>query len=338
LDRKPVIALLAILTAGCGRQSTLTVGAKNFSEQLLLGEIMAQQIERRLGEKVTRKFNLGGTILAHEALLHGEIDLYPEYTGTALSAILKQPANPDAAATLAKVRAAYRQWGLEWLQPLGFENTFALAVRREDAEREHISTLSEARRRSWILGAGYEFATRPDGLAGFQAVYHIPLTGAPLTMDLGLLYRALENRQIDMAAANSTDGQLVSGKFRVLEDDRHFFPAYEAAFVVRSAVLNAQRRRAMEELSGKLTAERIRQLNFQVVVSHTPIEDVARDFLATLVTNSGGPRPLPGASRTTVAAQCKSVSALNRARQQADRQTLYAHFRKLALAADAIGR
>ena len=163
---------------------------------------MAQQIERRVGEKVARKFNLGGTILAHEALLHGEIDLYPEYTGTALSAILKQPANPDAAATLAKVRAAYRQWSLEWLPPLGFENTFALAVRREDAEREHISTLSEARRRSWILGAGYEFATRPDGLTGFQAVYHIPLIGAPLTMDLGLLYRALRT-------ARSTSRRLI---------------------------------------------------------------------------------------------------------------------------------
>lgn len=282
MDRKTAVALLAILIAGCGRPKTLTVGAKNFSEQFLLGEIMAQQMERRLGEKVERKFHLGGTNVAHEALVHGDIDLYPEYTGTALSAILKQPLDSDPASALAKVRAAYRQWGLEWLPPLGFENTFALTIREEDAEHEHISTLSEARRRNWILGVGYEFATRPDGLAGFQAVYDLPLIGPPRTMDLGLLYQALENRQIDLAAANSTDGQLASGKFRVLRDDRHYFPSYEACFVVRSEVLTEPRRRVMEELSGKLTGEEMRKLNFEVTVNHRPIEDVARDFLATV--------------------------------------------------------
>jgi len=282
LDRKAIVALLAILITGCGRQKAITVGAKNFSEQFLLGEIMAQQLERRLGEKVERKFQLGGSIVAHQALRNGDIDLYPEYTGTALSAILHQPLDAGPASTLAKVRAAYRQFGLEWLPPLGFDNTFALTIREVDGRRDHIETLTEAGRRSWTLGAGYEFATRPDGLAGFQAVYRLPLNGPPMTMDLGLLYQALENRQIDLAAANSTDGQLASGKFRVLEDDRHFFPSYEAAFVVRSAVLTGQRRRVMEELSGKLTADRMRKLNFEVTVKHRPIEDVAREFLATL--------------------------------------------------------
>jgi len=283
LDRKAVVALLAILITGCGRSKNLTVGAKNFSEQFLLGEIMAQQLERRLGEKVERKFHLGGTNVAHEALVQGDIDLYPEYTGTALSAILKQPLDSDPVSALAKVRAAYRQWGLEWLAPLGFQNTFAMTIREEDAARDHVSTLSEAGRRSWILGVGYEFATRPDGLAGFQAVYHLPLVGSPRTMDLGLLYEALEKRQIDMAAANSTDGQLASGKFRVLVDDRRFFPSYEACFVVRSAVLTEPRRKAMEELSGKLTDATMRKLNFEVTVNHRSIEDVARDFLTAAV-------------------------------------------------------
>lgn len=283
MDRKTALALLAILIAGCGRQRSFTVGAKNFSEQSLLGEIAAQQIERRVGEKVERKFELGGTNVAHEALLHGDIDLYPEYTGTALSAVLKQPPDSDATAVLKNVRAAYRQWGLEWLPPLGFENTFALTIRSEDAERDHILSLSDARRRSWILGAGYEFATRPDGLAGFQASYHLPLVGAPVTMDLGLLFQALEQRQIDIAAANSTDGQLAFGKFRVLIDDQRFFPAYQACFVARAASLNAARRLAIEELSGKLTAARMRGLNYEVTVRHRSIEDVAREFLTTAI-------------------------------------------------------
>ena len=198
---------LALLSAmGCSRARPLTVGSKNFTEQIVLGEIVAQQLERRLGGKVDRKLDLGGTLLAQQALRNGEIDLYPEYTGTALTAVLKLAPSPDAAAVLERVRAEYRRrWRLEWLDPLGFDNTFAMVVRGPDARAQGIETLTDAARRKqgWTLGVGYEFLQRPDGLRGLLHTYRLPLAGTPKSMDLGLLYSALEQKQVDMAAANA---------------------------------------------------------------------------------------------------------------------------------------
>jgi len=287
MDRK---TLLAVLSAGilmasavsCSRQKAIVVGSKNFTEQVLLGEILAQQIERRLGVPVTRKLDLGGTLLAHEALTGGSIDLYPEYTGTALTAVLKRPAAADPNAVLNAVRDGYRrQWNLEWMQPLGFNNTFAMVVRRD----QNPATLSAAATaRAWRLGMGYEFRERPDGLDGLLKAYHLRLDGEPVTMDLGLLYSALESRKVDMIAANSTDGRLAVLDVAVLTDDRHYFPPYQCAAVVRADALTRfpGLRGALEQLSGRLTDEVMRNLNYQVDGKHRRVADVAAEFLKTL--------------------------------------------------------
>ena len=278
MARAAIFALLIAVLAGCGRSGRIVVGSKNFTEQLILGEIAAQHLEKRLGRPVDRKLNLGGTLLAHSALVKGDIDLYPEYTGTALTSVLKQTPSSSSEDVLRRVREGYRQWGIDWLDPLGFNNTFAMVVRGADARRDGIRTLTEARRRRWTLGAGYEFATRPDGLPGFQKTYELPLKGLPLTMDLGLLYQALESGKIDMAAANSTDGLIAAKDFAVLEDDKHFFPPYQAAFLIRSG-LSPQVRSALAELSGRFSDDTMRKLNYEVAGKHRPIPEVARDFL-----------------------------------------------------------
>jgi osmoprotectant transport system substrate-binding protein len=287
MTRAAAVCCSLLILAGCGRSHRFTVGSKNFTEQLILGEIVAQQVERRLGEKVDRKLDLGGTLLAQQAIEKGEIDVYPEYTGTALTAVLKLSPSADAKAVLERVRAEYRKrWNLEWLDPLGFNNTFAMVVRGPDARAEKLETLSDAahRKQGWKLGAGYEFLQRPDGLPGLLKTYHLPLEGSPKSMDLGLLYRALEQKQVDMAAANATDGMLVKLDVTILRDDRHYFPPYQAAFVVRSESLAAHPglRAALEALTGKLSDEAMRSLNYQLDGKHRGAAEVAREWLASV--------------------------------------------------------
>jgi osmoprotectant transport system substrate-binding protein len=285
MDRAKALAgLTAAFLAGCPGPRPLVVGSKNFTEQRILGEIAAQQLERRLGARVTRKLDLGGTLLAHQALVAGQIDLYPEYTGTALTAVLKLPPSSDPKAVFETVAAAYRtRWKLLWLRPLGFNDTFALVIRGADARSMGIETLSQAAtgRKGWRLGVGYEFLRRPDGLAGLEAAYGLPLEGAPRTMDLGLLYEALQQGEVDMVAGNSTDGLLAARDVRVLADDRRYFPPYEAAFVVREECLarEPRARAALEELSGTLTDAVVQKLNFLVDGEHRRVADVAREFL-----------------------------------------------------------
>jgi len=283
---KTITSLIVLaLSCGCSRSRPIVVGSKNFTEQLILGEIMAQQLERRLGQKVERKLNLGGTLLAHEALVNGEIDLYPEYTGTALTAILKLPLPSDRAGVLAQVRSEYeKRWRLEWMAPLGFDNSFAIVIHGDEARRSHFRTLSEAARRrtGWVMGAGYEFLERPDGLKGLAKTYGLQIKGQVKTMDLGLLYRALDQRQVEVIAASATDGMLSVLDVTVLDDDKHYFPPYEAAAVVRTGSLTSRggMREALEELSGKLTTATMRKLNYEVDGRHRPLADVAREFLS----------------------------------------------------------
>jgi osmoprotectant transport system substrate-binding protein len=286
LDRAQILAgvIGAAVLAACSGPRPLTVASKNFTEQLILGEILAQHLEHRLATPVDRKLNLGGTLLTHGALAKGEIDLYPEYTGTALTAILKLPPSSDAAAVLDEVRREYRRrWNVEWLDPLGFNNTFAMAIRGEDARRLRLDTLSDASRRApgWILGAGYEFQQRPDGLEGLLKTYRLPLRGAPRYMDLGLLYKALEQRQVEMIAANATDGMLSVMDLQVLRDDKQYFPPYEAAVLVRRDALERHPglREALMELSGKFTDQTMQRLNHQVDGEKRPIAEVAAGFL-----------------------------------------------------------
>ena len=232
MDRTQIVACVIVgLWAGglvgCTKERPITVGSKNFTEQVILGEIVAQHLEHRLGRHVDRRLNLGGTLLAHQALVNGDIDLYPEYTGTALTTILKLPPAHDPAAAMALVRAEYQtRFGVEWVDPLGFNNTFAMVIRGEDARKSKLETLSDAARYSpgWNLGVGYEFQQRSDGLAGLLKIYNLPIHGSPKTMDLGLLYKALEQRQVSMVAANATDGQLSVLDVLVLQDDKRYFP------------------------------------------------------------------------------------------------------------------
>ena len=278
-------ALILISTLGCSHARRLTVGSKNFTEQIILGEIIAQQLERRLHAEVVRKLDLGGTLLAQQALRTGEIDLYPEYTGTALTTVLKISPSPDPVAVMHTVRTEYRRrWGLEWLDPLGFDNTFAMVVRGPMARAENIATLSDAarRRQGWTLGVGYEFLERPDGFAGLQRTYHLPLAGAPKSMDLGLLYRALEQQQVDMAAGSATDGILSVLDVKVLADDRHYFPPYQAAVIVRRQSLDAfpGLRAALEQLSGRISADDMRKLNYQMDGRHQAAAAIARQWLS----------------------------------------------------------
>jgi glycine betaine/choline ABC-type transport system substrate-binding protein len=288
MDRtKTVAALTAVLIAALaldacsGGNRAIRVGSKNFTEQVVLGEIIAQHIENRLHVKVDRSLNLGGTLLAHQALLNGQIDLYPEYTGTALAAVLKEPINTNPAAVLARVRSEYAErFQVDWLDPLGIDNGFAMVVRSSIKA----STLSDAAKQSpaagWNLGVGYEFEQRADGLGALKKTYGLRFAGIK-TMDLGLLYRALEDGQVGMIAANATDGLLSKMDLKILADDQHAFPPYEVGIEVRQAALSATPglREALTELSGKFTNAKMQQLNFQVDVRHESVNQVAQDFL-----------------------------------------------------------
>lgn len=275
---------LVLVLAGCSSQPRIVVGSKNFTEQVLLGEILAQHIEQTLALPVERKLNLGGTLLAHEAVRSGAIDLYPEYTGTALTAVLHQPITNQSTAVMSRVREGYKQWGLKWMNSLGFNNTFAMVVRTEQARQARVDSLSAAVERGgpWRLGVGYEFVQRPDGLSGLLRVYPFPMEGKPATMDLGLLYPALQTKKIDMAAANATDGQLARPEYTALQDDRRYFPPYECAVIVRQESLARfpGLEQALEALSGRISEVEMRRLNAAVDVDHRPPAEVAREFLA----------------------------------------------------------
>lgn len=280
-----LLAFAALSSLSCGRSAAIIVGSKNFTEQIVLGEIAAQQIERKLHVPVERRLDLGGTMLAHLALKNGDIDLYPEYTGTALTTVLKQPLESDEGKVFETVRSLYEhRFHLQWLPPLGFNDSFAMAVRKEDASTLAAPNLSAAAARSWRLGVGYEFLTRPDGLTRLDATYRLHWKELPRTMDLGLLYRALNEGQIDMAAANTTDGLLTSGRYTVLADDKHAFPPYQGCFVVRDELLEKfpAVQAALDELTGQIRDTDMRMLNKRVDLDHVSAVRVAADFLAEL--------------------------------------------------------
>ena len=279
---------LAIALVGCGQtpQATVVVGSKNFTEQIILGELLAQQIEATTDLRVERRLNLGGTFVCHEGLKAGELDLYPEYTGTAYSAILKLPPLKDPAAVYQKVQTVYReQFNLEWAAPLGFNNTFAMVIRGEEARRLNLTTLSDAvpYMPQWKAGFGYEFMERADGFPGLAETYGIQLAAPPLTMDLGLIYRALTAKQVDMVAGNSTDGVLSRLDLVALEDDRQYFPPYEAAPIVRQQTLDQypELRQSLQALGSQITAAEMQQLNDRVDSQKAAIPEVVREFLAT---------------------------------------------------------
>ena len=297
------VALLIGLTA-CAppRSSHIVIGAKDFTEQVVLGELLAQEIEASGGGPVERRFWLAGSYLCQQAMVSDRIDGYVEYTGTALTAILKQPMDRDASRVDETVTRLYEQRYQVRVGPgLGFEDTFAMVVRGEDARRLHLRTISDVARlqapaptsqnrdvghpdSSPIsrLGVGYEFAERPDGLRGLSAAYGLHFTGEPRTMELGLLYRSLAARQVDIVAGNSTDGAIRALDFVALEDDRHYFPPYEAVPLIREDSLKRwpQIAVAMQRLAGKVSADEMRAMNLAVDSQHRDVADVVREFRA----------------------------------------------------------
>lgn len=286
MDRKTILAGLGVvlLLAGCSSKHRIAVGSKNFTEQVILGEIIAQHLESRLHQPVDRKLNLGGTLLAHQALLSGDIDMYPEYTGTAFTNILKRSGVTDPAVVLDRVRTEYATGlRLDVLDPLGFNSSFAMTVRGADARARHLETLSDAAAdpAGFALGAGYEFMTRPDGFPALNGAYPIKWTATPKSMDLGLLYTALLGKQVSMVAANTTDGALTKLDVKVLKDDKQAFPPYQACIVARSELLaaNPEVRKALIELSGKISDESMRAMNYAVDAEHKQVRDVAAQFL-----------------------------------------------------------
>lgn len=290
MDRKTVGAVLifSLALAGCGRKKEIVVGSKNFTEQVILGEIAAQQIERRLHIPVKRQLNLGGTLLAHQALTNGQIDLYPEYTGTAFTSMLRHSGVTDPATVLEQVRSEYASsLHLKWMDPLGFNDGFAMAVMTATARQMHLATLSGAEKSGhpWAIGSGYEFLERPDGFRALEQAYpDMRWSGAPRTMDLGLLYQALKQKKVEMVAGNTTDAALSSPDITVLQDDRHAFPPYQASYVVRYDSLDRfpGLEKALDELSGKISDDAMRKMNSEVDVDHRPPAVVAAEFLRTI--------------------------------------------------------
>lgn len=287
------LGIAGALLSGCSppRPDHPVIGAKNFTEQVVLGELLAQEIEARSHLTVERRFYLAGSYIAQQAMLSGRIDMYVEYTGTALTAILKQQPIHDAdpaqneAATLERVRSLYHQrYNIDVGPPLGFENTFAMIVRPSDPGMSHIDTLSQAGSAApyWRLGVGYEFEERPDGLRGLASAYGLHFKGDPRTMDLGLLYRALASHQVDIIAGNSTDGPIAAEHLKVLADNLHYFPPYQAVPLVRDAALRRwpQIDIALKALAGKVTADDMRRMNEEVDGEHRDPAAVVRAFRA----------------------------------------------------------
>jgi osmoprotectant transport system substrate-binding protein len=280
-----VSVTLCLLLVSCAppRPDHPVIGAKNFTEQVVLGELLAQEIEAKANLKVDRRFYLAGSYICQQALVAGRIDAYVEYTGTALTAILKQPLDRNPESVLNTVRRLYAsRYHVTVAPPLGFENTFAMIVRGDDAQRLHLTTLSQAAQYTpqWRLGVGYEFEQRPDGLPGLSAAYGLKFNGSPRTMDLGLLYRAINARQVDMIAGNSTDGPIQAFGLTVLEDDKHYFPPYQAVPLVRDQALQRwpQIQTALDALAGRITADDMRAMNEAVDGQHRDPAQVVREF------------------------------------------------------------
>ncbi|MEO5823499.1 MAG: glycine betaine ABC transporter substrate-binding protein, partial [Vicinamibacteraceae bacterium] len=284
-----VAASLAVVVLGASVALTarasgaIVVGSKNFTEQLVLGEIVAQAIERETGLVVRRQLNLGGTLICDRALGTGDIDVYVEYTGTALTAIFRRPPSSDREAVTQTVRQLYADSGRTLLPPLGFDNTFAILVRGADARDHHLRTIDDAARLAprWRAGFGYEFLERPDGFPGLAKAYDLTFREPPRVMDLALTYRALASGQVDLIAGDATAGLIASLDLVQLEDNRHYFPPYDAVPVARASTLlrYPKVRQALQRLGGRISAAEMREMNLAVDARRESLENVARRFL-----------------------------------------------------------
>ena len=281
-------SLMLVVLAGSALWATrspgaIVVGSKNFTEQLILGEILAQAIERGTGLPVQRRLNLGGTLICDRALITGDIDVYVEYTGTALTAIFHQPAANDPKRVTEMVRDLYSRSGRTLLPPLGYDNTFAILVRGTEARARGLRTIDDAARVApqWRAGFGYEFLERPDGYAGLAKTYGLTFRSPPQVMDLTLSYRALASGQVDLIAGDATAGLIKGLDLFQLEDNRRYFPPYDAVPVARAETLlrYPQVRKAIEGLAGRITADAMREMNYAADALKQNPADIAKRFL-----------------------------------------------------------
>lgn len=250
----------------------------------MLGELIAQQIENKTHLAVERRFYLAGTYICHQAILTGRIDIYPEYTGTALTAVLKEKPEGSKERVYEQVKTKYaKRFGLTVGPTLGFNDTFAIEIRGDDARRLRLKTISQAAAFTpqWRAGFGYEFMERPDGYKGLVSTYGLRFADEPRVMDLGLLDRALKEKQVDLIAGNVTDGLIPALDLFVLEDDRHYFPPYEAVTIVReeTLALHPELSAVLSELGGKISDDDMRDLNYAIDGEHRDVKEVVHAFM-----------------------------------------------------------
>jgi osmoprotectant transport system permease protein len=286
LTLSALLVIVAIFPSAFGRRTEkqITIGAKEFTEQIILGEILAQLLEAKTDVSVIRKFGLGGTMVCFNALKNGEIDLYPEYTGTGLTAILNRDVVTDPDQVYQIVSEEFeKEFELLWFRPFGFNNTYALAMRNEHAEEHGLRKISDLSGRELELIPGFtqEFLERPDGFPGLAKHYNLRFTAAPRGMDPGLMYIAVKEGDVDIICAFATDGRIPAFNLRVLEDDQHYFPPYYAAPVVRQETLARvpELGTILNELGAVITDQKMGDMNYQVDEEGIPAEMVARKFL-----------------------------------------------------------
>jgi osmoprotectant transport system substrate-binding protein len=293
MHRRTFLSAMAItVCSGCvSHAREITVGSKNFTEQLILGEIMKQSLEIACRMPVDGRFYLAGTYICQQAILSGRIDTYVEYTGTALAAILKQSFTGSSQAAYELVKSEYKKrFNLDVMPPLGFNNSFAMVMRGDQARQRGISKLSQLAPLApeLRLGVGYEFLERQDGYRGLVKTYDLRFADAPRVMDLGLLYRALENDSVDIVAGNNTDGLIKALGLVVLEDDKHYFPPYDAVPIVNPALFQkcSSAQSVFQSLAARITADEMRRMNYAVDGEKKDAAAVAREFLAGKLPNA----------------------------------------------------
>ncbi|MGB9680171.1 MAG: glycine betaine ABC transporter substrate-binding protein [Thermoanaerobacteraceae bacterium] len=278
-----VLFALTFIISGCSSKDKIVVGSKNFTEQIILGNMIATMIEKNTNIPVVRQLNLGGTDVAFKALKNGNIDVYAEYTGTGLVDILNMPTQKDPQKVYDEVKKIFKEkYNLVWLKPFGFNNTYTLAMEPAIADKYNINTFSQLAKISnkFILGCSMEFTARPDGYPGLEKAYGMHFKEVK-GMDTGLRYPAIEKNNVQVIDAFSTDGLLEAFKLKTLEDDKHFFPPYYAAPLIRESTLKKypEVEKVLNELAGQINDETMRKLNYKVDKLGDDPRKVADDFL-----------------------------------------------------------
>jgi len=282
------LALAAILFfTGCAKNDSITIGSKDFGENIVIAEMLSQLVETHTDLKVNRKLNLGGTFVNFNAIKNNQIDLYPEYTGTGLTAHLKMDVVNDPDESYRIVSEEFvKQWDIVWLEPFGFNNTYTLAVTPEVYEKYGVETYSDLipYAGEMVFGAEHEFFDRQDGFDGLVEMYGLNFKGEPMKLNASLKYQAIGRGDMDVTDAFATDGPIKQYNLKILEDDLGFFPPYHAAPIVRKEVLDKhpELKSVLNMLAGKLDDATMTELNYLVDVEGKAVEQVAKEFLTSL--------------------------------------------------------